>query len=73
MNLIGRDSLSLKKGKSNMREASLLCCPAGPILALHRAIIGRGAAKRDSISFIIRAHPSEGAAAGHPPLEMINV
>ena len=72
MNLIGRDSLSLKERKSNMCEGPLLRCPPGPILALHQAIIGRSAAKRDSISFVVRAHPGEGAAAGHPPLEMIN-
>ena len=73
MNLIGRDSLSLKQGKSNVREGSLLCCSASPILALHHAIIGCSTAKGDSISFVIRADPSEGTAAAHPPFEMINV
>jgi len=73
MNLIGRDSLSLKQRKSNVCEGALLCCSAGPILALHHAIIGSSAAKGDSISLVIRAHPSEGAAARHPALEMVDV
>jgi hypothetical protein len=73
MNLIGRDSLSLKKRKSNVGEGAMLGCPASPILALHHAIIGRGTAKRDAISFVIRAHPGESAAAGDPPFEVANV
>lgn len=73
MNLIGTDSLSLKKRKSNVRERSSLCCSAVPILALHHAIVGGSSSERDSISFIIRAHPGECTAARHPSLEMINV
>jgi hypothetical protein len=56
-----------------MCEGPLLRCPSGPILPLLEAIIGRSTAKGDSITFVIRAHPSECAAAGHPSLEMINV
>ena len=73
MDLIGRDSLSLKQRKSNVGEGSLLCCSAGPIFALHHAIIGRGTAKRDSISFIICAHAGEGATTRYLAFEMINV
>jgi hypothetical protein len=40
---------------------------------LHYSVIGSRTAECDSISLIISAHPGEGAAPRHLPLEMVNV
>jgi len=73
VDLVGGDSLSPEQRQSYMSEGALLCGARGPVLTLHYSIIGSRTAECDSISLIISAHPGEGAAPRHLPLEMVNV
>ena len=73
MDLVGRDRRSLKKGQSYMGERTLLSCSGCPIFALHHAVVGGGAAKRDPISLIAGPHAGKGAATGDSAFEMVNV
>jgi len=54
-------------------KGTLLRCPGGPVLAQHDSIIGCRTAKCDSISLVIGAHASKGAAPGYLSFEMVNV
>ena len=71
--LVSGDSLSPEQRESYVSKDSLLCCPGGPVLPQHDAIIGCRTAKRDSISLVIGAHASKGAAPGYPSFEIVNV
>lgn len=73
VDLVRRDSLSLKQGESYVSESPLLGSSGGPVFCLHDAIISRRAAKGDSIPFVIGPHSCEGAAAGYSALKMVDM
>jgi len=71
--LVGGDSLSPKQRESYVSKGTLLCRPGGPVLAQHDTIIGCRTAKCDSISLVVGANASKGAAPGYSSFEMVNV
>ncbi len=73
VDLVGRDSLSLKQSESYVGKGAFLFGSGAPVLALHYPVISGRTAKRDSIPFVIGAYAREGAASGHLSLEMVNV
>lgn len=56
-----------------MGERPLPRRTGGPVLALHHSIIRGWSTEGDSISLVISAHSSKGAAAGYPTFEVVNV
>lgn len=73
MNLVCGDRRSPEQRESYMGEGALLCGSSGPILALHDAVVSCGAAKRDAIPLIVRAHARKGAGPRHATLEVVDM
>lgn len=73
VDLVGRDSLSLKQGESYVSESTVLGCSGGPVFSLHDAVVSRRTAKGDSIPFVIGPHSCEGAGAGYSALKMVDM
>ena len=60
-------------GESYMSERPVLWRACSPVLTLHHAVIRRRATERDSISFVVGADASEGAAPSNSSLEVVNM
>ena len=73
MNLVGGDRRPPKQGQSYVCEGTLLRRAGSPVFPLHHAEVRRGAAERDSIPLVIRAHSAERATPGDPAFEVVNV
>ena len=73
MNLVGGDRRSPEQGESYMSERPVLWRACSPVLTLHHAVIRRRATERDSISFVVGAHASEGAAPSNSSREVVNM
>ena len=73
MDLVGGDRRPPKQGQSYVCEGALLRRAGSPVFPLHHAEVRRGAAERDSIPLVIRAHAAERAAPGDPAFEVVNV
>jgi len=56
-----------------MSERALLGRSRSPILSLHHAIVGRGAAKRNPVALIVCTHTRKSTATRDAALEMIDV
>jgi len=72
MDLVRGDRRSLEYGESCVGENRLVRLACRPVLARHVAVVGRGSAPREAISFVIRAHPVEPAAARQLSFEVID-
>jgi hypothetical protein len=68
MYLVSGNRRSPEQRESYMRKSALLRGSCSPILALHHAVIGCGAAKRDSISLIVGAHACTTCCTGRRDL-----
>src|ERR1700733_11774096 len=66
-------NLSPEQRKSYVGESSVLRGTRRPVIAGHDAVIGGGAAKWDSISLVVGAHPCECAATRYFSFEVVNM
>ena len=73
VNLIGGDRRSPKQSQSYMCECTMLRGACSPVFTLHQPIVGGGAAERDPIPLVVRAHARERATACDQSLEMVDV
>ena len=72
MDLVRRDSLSLKHRQSCVGKNALMRLPPRPILARHVAVIRRRCSPRQSVPLLVRTHAVKSAAARQLPFEVIN-
>ncbi len=72
MDLVRRDSLSLKHRQSCVGKNALMCLPCRPILARHVAVIRRRCSPRQSVPPLVRTHALKSAASSQFSFEVVD-